>query len=339
MEIVAVENKLTRIKRAIYGDPTGRIRTFAILSADNPMGKKADPQDNNINRKRIKSILKDPTQSLEETLNAGSYQYVIQEGHYGDKEQSFFIFNISLNGAISLATRFKQESFIWGKYEDGVAKISLYGVDKDLYDRTGDFGYSEELTSKGTNLLDEAEDFYSKVKGFKYSFDFNSLDFIPSGDQVAFEQSLNDDYSGKTQYFSRIKSQKPHLNVGVYRGLVTVGKQRIPGYFSTADNSYVGDEDFVKFLDSKGISLVQKANPKHSTASIGYNPEEKKWYGWSHRAIYGFGVGHKCKAGDSGVAAPGQKTFSSVWYPQPGYVCRTIEDCKRVAIAFADSVS
>lgn len=25
--------------------------------------------------------------------------------------------------------------------------------------------------------------------------------------------------------------------------------------------------------------------------SIGFNPEEQKWYGWSHRAIYGFGIG------------------------------------------------
>ena len=30
---------------------------------------------------------------------------------------------------------------------------------------------------------------------------------------------------------------------------------------------------------------------------IGFNPAEQKWYGWSHRAIFGFGVGSECKKG------------------------------------------
>lgn len=31
--------------------------------------------------------------------------------------------------------------------------------------------------------------------------------------------------------------------------------------------------------------------------NIGFNPDEQKWYGWSHRAYYGFGVGSECKRG------------------------------------------
>ena len=31
--------------------------------------------------------------------------------------------------------------------------------------------------------------------------------------------------------------------------------------------------------------------------NIGFNPLEQKWYGWSHRAVYGFGVGAECKKG------------------------------------------
>ena len=34
------------------------------------------------------------------------------------------------------------------------------------------------------------------------------------------------------------------------------------------------------------------------TCSIGFNPEEKKWYGWSHRAMYGFTIGSHVKPGD-----------------------------------------
>ncbi len=31
---------------------------------------------------------------------------------------------------------------------------------------------------------------------------------------------------------------------------------------------------------------------------IGFSEKEQKWYGWSHRAIYGFGIGSTCKKGD-----------------------------------------
>lgn len=33
-------------------------------------------------------------------------------------------------------------------------------------------------------------------------------------------------------------------------------------------------------------------------ASIGFSEAEQKWYGWSHRAIYGFGIGSTVKRGD-----------------------------------------
>lgn len=110
------------------------------------------------------------------------------------------------------------------------------------------------------------------------------------------------------------------------------------GYYSDLDGGYVGNEDFVKTLLKKGI-VPEKAQQDHNTCSIGFCDEEQKWYGWSHRAMYGFGIGHKCKKGDSGVCLPGEKFKSPVWYPQPGFECKTLDDCKKVAIAFSDSVS
>ena len=32
-------------------------------------------------------------------------------------------------------------------------------------------------------------------------------------------------------------------------------------------------------------------------SGLGFNPIEQKWYGWSHRAIFGFGIGSECKKG------------------------------------------
>lgn len=78
--------------------------------------------------------------------------------------------------------------------------------------------------------------------------------------------------------------------------------------------------------------------------SIGFCQKEQKWYGWSHRAIYGFGIGDLVKEGDC--------TASSGWideyldeHPEAnlslpiGFEAKTLEDAKRMAIAFAESVS
>ena len=39
---------------------------------------------------------------------------------------------------------------------------------------------------------------------------------------------------------------------------------------------------------------------KSPTCSIGWSEKDQKWYGWSHRAIFGFTIGSKVKKGDCG---------------------------------------
>jgi hypothetical protein len=65
-------------------------------------------------------------------------------------------------------------------------------------------------------------------------------------------------------------------------------------YKSKFDDSYithVGLEDDVKFLADREIT-------EELTHGVGFSPKDNKWYGWSHRAIYGFEVGSTCKKGD-----------------------------------------
>src|SRR5690606_8505321 len=45
------------------------------------------------------------------------------------------------------------------------------------------------------------------------------------------------------------------------------------------------------------------------TACIGFNPKEQKWYGWSHRAVYGFGIGSECKQGHSGYEPSNKEDY------------------------------
>lgn len=118
----------------------------------------------------------------------------------------------------------------------------------------------------------------------------------------------------------------------------------------TLEGFYIGNEKEAKFLvDEKGIKpeispkLPNKNNP-NKVCSIGFCEKENKWYGWSHRAIFGFGIGY--------IAEKGACVCSSGWtkeyleeHPEwdrriePGTIVKSLEDAKRFAIAFADSVS
>jgi hypothetical protein len=79
------------------------------------------------------------------------------------------------------------------------------------------------------------------------------------------------------------------------------GKLEMACCYSADTGDYIGDVQMAKLICKEyGMRLVQKAKKDHSVCSIGFNEGEQKWYGWSHRAIYGFGVGSVCKKGDCG---------------------------------------
>lgn len=105
----------------------------------------------------------------------------------------------------------------------------------------------------------------------------------------------------------------------------------------TLDNQYIGlPKDAEHLCKKRGISL-EKADPNHCCCSIGKctnlpsdHPDSGKWFGWSHRAIFGFKVGDGYTVKDGDVLAGD--------YPI-GYQAQTEEDCKQMAKAFARAVS
>lgn len=66
---------------------------------------------------------------------------------------------------------------------------------------------------------------------------------------------------------------------------------------SRIDGSYVGVPKNAYYLESLGIA-PQQAKAGDNVASIGFSSNKMKWYGWSHRAIVGFGIGSKVSKGD-----------------------------------------
>jgi hypothetical protein len=94
------------------------------------------------------------------------------------------------------------------------------------------------------------------------------------------------------------------LEIVAYKKLLTVDdpmncsfeddRKDYEAWLSKFDDSYitmVGMENNVKTLADLEIT-------EELSNGIGYSPKTKKWYGWSHRATCGFGVGSTCKKGD-----------------------------------------
>ncbi len=110
------------------------------------------------------------------------------------------------------------------------------------------------------------------------------------------------------------------------------------------DGDYIGCSVTAhRLCQKRGIAPV-KIDPSSNVCSIGFCEREQKWYGWSHRALYGFGVGD--------VVSEGDLTATSGWTDEylaehseestalpVGFKARTLDDARRMAVAFAESVS
>ena len=67
----------------------------------------------------------------------------------------------------------------------------------------------------------------------------------------------------------------------------------------TKEGYYVGDKQQAESLIGLGITSQVQPRGDGTTCVVGFCPAELKWYGWSHSAIYGFGIGSSMRPGDS----------------------------------------
>ena len=78
----------------------------------------------------------------------------------------------------------------------------------------------------------------------------------------------------------------------------------------TLDGLYIGDENMALFLCVKKGIKPELTEENNDVCCIGYSEHDNKWYGWSHRAIYGYGIGSKVKKGDCSYQASSEKDFA-----------------------------
>lgn len=110
------------------------------------------------------------------------------------------------------------------------------------------------------------------------------------------------------------------------------------------DGGYIGTPEVAHSLCNERGILPERRTPNSKVCSIGFSARDQKWYGWSHRAIYGFGVGAVAKEGDC-VCSSGWTDEYLAEHPDEdlslpvGFEAETLDEAKRMAVAFAESVS
>jgi len=112
----------------------------------------------------------------------------------------------------------------------------------------------------------------------------------------------------------------------------------------TVDGHYIGNSKFAYRLFRRGIK-PELSNPDHQVCSIGFHKLDQKWFGWSHRALYGFGIGDVVEEDDL-TASSGYIDGYLEEHPEiedlslpVGFKAETLDDARRMAVAFADAIS
>ena len=111
----------------------------------------------------------------------------------------------------------------------------------------------------------------------------------------------------------------------------------------TPSGDYIGNPRIAYRLCKKLGIKPEKASPDNNVCSIGFSEADQKWYGWSHRAICGFGIGDIVQKGDC-TASSGWTDEYLALHPEAdeslpvGFQAATLADARQMAVAFAASV-
>jgi hypothetical protein len=150
----------------IKGKRIGNIKSFGIITAENPDGIKQSNQENKKSMDTLKKFLKD-----------GHYIWLPVEGHYGSKENSLMIFNIT-NGVLqNIAKKFEQESYIYATLEKDGEFPNFDYWEKKITGKPANAA-KNPYTKKDESIkwveIPDAEDYYTVIgKDFKFNINFS----------------------------------------------------------------------------------------------------------------------------------------------------------------------
>lgn len=141
---------------AALNGQNSNIKTMAILTSENPRYDVTSDGNNMTNTDR--------RENLEKDLKLGHYAWFPVKGQYEGKENSYIIYNISLDNALYLGRKFGQESIIF-----------IDGSHCEYWEQSGDGKYKKTHEREMSQRLDmsDADDYFTQVsRAFKFQLPF-----------------------------------------------------------------------------------------------------------------------------------------------------------------------
>lgn len=151
-------SKTSKFKQYLFGTKRVLI-TFAIGTPENPNAKALSKEENDELRKKF-----------EEDLTKNKLFFKRIKGKYNTEENSYLIVNINLPMSKHLFKKYSQESFIFASFIEEENSENL----KLVYQYYETDGSDYQIISAKDRIVnaDDAEDFYSSFKNFKFSIPF-----------------------------------------------------------------------------------------------------------------------------------------------------------------------
>ena len=215
-------NETSRKSKAkqLFTEPQkSKIKTFAILTANNPDTVHYSRKANNMFNKQLKDIMSND--SPKDILDRYSFNYYKVKGSYGNIEDSFLIYNLTLDDAKTLATRFQQQSFVFGKNTDDGLIFEFYANKAKIDKNTGKpVGYIYARTDAKSIYKDElnSSELYTQIaRNFKISIPFEKFNFDDDEtveslyvdcDEKDIEYSMREDLT----FMGRVQGRQRFLN-------------------------------------------------------------------------------------------------------------------------------
>ena len=161
------------------------VKTFCIITSENPMGHKLSPSENRILYNELIS-----------ELQSQQYIYFPVRGKYNDTEHSLMIFNISLNSSLNIGLKYNQESFIYAT----VAPSETEGKNEatfSYYEKGVKGGYRKVEETKEYLIVNDRKDYFTAIsRKFKFTIPFKYFNecCMKINNIIAERSSVNDIY-------------------------------------------------------------------------------------------------------------------------------------------------
>ena len=186
-----------KAQQAIKGT-NRRVRTMAIISAENPMGKTMSKEYN-----------KQASEELERQLSIGHYRYFRVKGNYDGIENSLMIYNISLEDTLYLCYKYNQESVIfvdmqndgevsyqYWEGDDNHSQLKLQHEEHEIVNATDDDNYYTQISKHfkfRIPFFEQVEKIYNDLALRENDIDVDRI----------ITESLESNRTGKSKYFKR----------------------------------------------------------------------------------------------------------------------------------------